>query len=146
MSSSSVRNADKRALQLSVQHPNPVRLAVADVHRSGCAHENPVRTREAAILRRSVRTVAALPRADNGRDHAGPEIDAADGVALGVGEIETPVGRPGDPLRPRELRRLRGSSVARIARLAGSRDVPDAPGARVDPVHRVALSQHDVYL
>ena len=60
----------------------------------------------------AVGAVAALAGAHDGRDDAGFQVDPADGVALGVGEIEAAVGRPGDALGPGEPRRLGRTAVA----------------------------------
>src|SRR5262245_7262646 len=61
-----------------------IRFAVGDVE-NAVGGEEAVRARQLATKRACLRTVAARARAEHGGDHAGLEVDAADGVIFGVG-------------------------------------------------------------
>src|SRR5262249_49199366 len=74
------------------------------------------------------------------------QIDAADGVVLGVGEIEAAIGCGRDALRTGELRSFRGTPVAGIAGFASARDVVNALGLAVDAVDRVAAAEDEEHV
>src|SRR3954447_16038881 len=114
-----------------LQPEDAMRLAVGDVYRPILRDEDPVR---------------ALQPAQNGGNNASLQVDSADGVTLRVREIQTVVRRPCDALRPRQLRLFRRTSIAGVAGFARSRYVVNTTGLRVDPVHRVALAQHQIEL
>jgi hypothetical protein len=47
-----------------------------------------------------------------GRDHSGREIDTPDGVAFGIGDINSPVGAHLDAFRSRQFRGFCGTALA----------------------------------
>src|SRR5579885_2547112 len=121
-----------------------MRLAVSHVDHAAAVHENAVRAGELAGQRIAIRAVAALAGAHYRGDNAAREVDTADGVALGVGDVQAVVRRPGDSLGPVQLGQPGRAAVPGMALFSGSGHVLDAPGALVDAVHRVAFAQNQV--
>ena len=87
-------------------------LAIGDINLTVFAHEDAVRAGEATPGCGTVGAIAALTGADHRGNNAGLQIDSPDGVALGIGEVKTPIGRPGDTLGPGEARQLSRAAVA----------------------------------
>ena len=78
-----------------------------------------------------------------GRGRAGERTDDAVGADLAnamvprIGDVQAAIGRVSDAFRPRELCHARGTTVARIAFLAGTRDVKNPP-----PPGRVVINHN----
>src|SRR5439155_5088502 len=97
-------------------------VEVADIE-DAVPEGNGVDTAEARLERGPpVAAEALLPRSRHARDDARLEIDAADAVVPGVGDVQAPIGSQQEMARSIELR-LRGRApVAREALLAGARE------------------------
>ena len=117
------------AVGLQLQHPDAMVFAVADID-SAALDENAVRPGESARERIAVGAVAALAGSNDSGHGSLTQVDAADHMVFGVGNIETLIGRIRDALRtvqriPRRAkpRRYRRAAIARISQLACAGDV-----------------------
>ncbi len=127
-----------------MQQPYPVRFAVADVDHAASVDQDAVRTREAARQGVAGRSVAALAGAGDGLDDACFQVDTADGVTLGVGDVEAAIRRIGDSFGTGEFRQPGGSAVSRVTLFARAGNVVNAMILHIDPVDSVAFPQHQV--
>src|SRR5215210_4195159 len=96
----------------SSQQSYAMRFAVCDVDQASLVDEHAMRTIEFALQRIRFRSVAALARSQHCRDHGATQVDAPDGVALRVGDVDAAVSRPGDAFRSGELGLLGRTAVA----------------------------------
>src|SRR5438128_178785 len=102
-----------------------------------------MRTRELAFERVAIGSIAALSRSRNCRDDS-VLIDAADGVALGVRNVNTAVRGAGNTLRSRELRQFGIAAIARVAFFAGTCDMVNAPLFSIDAIDGVSFPQRQI--
>ncbi len=109
-----------------------MRFAIRDVENS-VGEQHTMGAIQLALQRIGFRTVAELTRAQHSCDDAGLEIDFANRVTLGVGDIEAVIGAVGEPFGSGETRRtsrrrttetsVQGrSTVARESKFASARD------------------------
>ena len=98
-------------------------LGVPDVHGSIPIDEHPVRPRQGAARRILLPAVSLRPGPSHDIDVARARLDPPDRVALGVGEVDVPVGCEGDALRPRQGCSNGGAPVAGVARTARPGDM-----------------------
>jgi hypothetical protein len=110
-----------------------VRLAVAHVDESLLVHVDTVRPAELILERIAHGSVAALARSEDNGNHAALQVDAANRVALGVGNVDSAVARIGDPLGAGELGLLGWTAIACVAFLARAGEMIDFSGLRIDP-------------
>ena len=104
--------------------------------------EDAVGPGQLALQRIAHRAVAALTCTEHGGDHAALQVDAANGVALGVGDVDSAVAGVGNSLRAGELRHFSVAAIAGVALLArgdGEADVLYAYA--VPPVEAVRLAK-----
>ena len=119
-------------------------FAVAHIEDAGRVDKHAMRARQRAAKRIRLGAVAALTGAKHGRDDAGLELDAANDVVLGVGDVEVAASDSASPLGPPSLADARRPAVSRIALLAGASDMVNRRGAGRDAINRVALAQREV--
>src|SRR5262249_57445936 len=117
-----------------------VRVAIPQVGDYLFVDENSVRPAQLALQRIAHRSVTALTRTEHRRDHAALQVNAADGVALGIRDVDPAVSRVRDSLGPGELGFFGGTAIACIALFAGAREVIDSPGVRIDAIDSIALA------
>src|SRR5262245_28448020 len=102
-----------------------------------------MRSSERAAERIRFGSVAALTRAECGSNHVRLQIDRADDVALGIGDVER-VAPPRQSFGACELRQTRLTAVARVPLLAGSGDVMPGHLLAVETVDGVPFPQRQI--
>src|SRR5215212_2054258 len=125
------------------EHADAMRFAVAHVEDAVRAGTDAMRARQRAVQRVAVGSIAARPRAEYGRDHAGPQVDAPDGVVLGV-RYEEALAADGEALGATERGQPGRAAIARVALRPGAGHVVNRAAARYDPVDRVAFAQREI--
>src|SRR6266851_4383314 len=107
-----------------------------------------MRAREAAGQRVAIRAVTALAGAGDGLNDATLQINAADGVAFRIGDVEAAIGRIGDAFGPGEFRHSGRAAVARVTSLARAGDMVNALAmrvcARINAVDGVPFAEYHV--
>ena len=102
-----------------------------------------MRPRERTSKRIGLGTVPALTRAEHGGDEAGSELDAANDMVFRIGHIQL-AARIGEPFGTCELRQAGRPAIARIALLAGTRQMMNRPGFRGDAVNRITFAKREI--
>ena len=87
-----------------------------------------------------------LAVANDGPDDARVQVDAPDGVALGVCNVDAALGTDRDALGPREPGKIGAPAVAAVALLTRARDVVDRPGLHIDAIDSVAFAQGEKHV
>src|SRR6266516_4384133 len=116
-------------------------FAVADENGSVRVHEDSVRPRQSAFQRIAFRAVAAFAITRHQFNGSLANVDHADAVTFGIGEIDLPIRRDADSLRSGESRLLCGTAVARETFLSRASNVMDHASRPVEPVNCVPLTQ-----
>ncbi len=89
-------------------------------------------------------TFGAIPSfsiTDQRFDLSGRFANDADGVALGIGEVDVPFSAERDPLGPGQLGQLRWSAVSGVATLPGPGQMLIGQGSHIDSVDSVSFSE-----
>ena len=121
-----------------------MRFAVGDIDHTFAVDENAVRPRGLAMERIAIGAVAALAGADDGGDDAAFQIDAADRMALGVGNVDATVRRPGNTFRAVQFSLARVAAFSVVAFLSGPCQMLEAAGSHVYLVDSVPFAQSQV--
>src|SRR6266516_291925 len=100
-------------------------FAVADENGSVSVHEDSVRPRQSALQRIAFRAVAAFASASHQFNGSFANVDHADAVTLGIGEIDLTIRRDADSFGSGESRLLFRTAVAREPFLSGAGNMMD---------------------
>src|SRR5207247_9614845 len=120
--------------------------AVADENGSVRVPADSVRPRQSALQRIAVRAVAAFASARYQFNGSLANVDHADAVTFGIGEIDLPIRRDADSLRSGQSRLLCRTAVAREPFLTGAGNVMDRACLQVEPVNRVPFTQRQPHI
>src|SRR5437867_1356400 len=100
--------------------------------------------RQAALGRHGLRSVAALTGAKHSRNRAGREIDAADRVVLGIGDVQRALRCISEALRTTQLRGHRRTAIAAVSRLAGAGDTVERLCRSIDAENGVSFAKRQI--
>ncbi len=124
-----------------INNASPVHEVVLDAF---FIDKYPVRPGHRAIPRRSLRPVAAFTVTGGSGYESGFQIDAADGMAFGIGDVNAAVLRPANSLRSIQQRQLRRTAVARPTLRSRARNMVQRLGLPIDPVNHIAFPQRQI--
>src|SRR5262245_41364424 len=118
-------------------------LTVTDIENTTTVGEHSVRPGERTAQRIRLRAVPLRAGAEDRGDNAAFQVDRADHVRFGVGDVQHAI-RVSKALRPCEFRRAGVAAVAGIALFTRASDVMDRSAIGVDVMDRVTLPQGEV--